>query len=60
MTRSHIAQILCALGTVLASAAVQAHEGHGLSSVSHWHSTDVFGFVAAAAVGMAVFFGGRK
>ena len=31
-----------------------AHDGHGLTG-SHWHTTDVLGFVAAAvAVGVAV------
>ncbi|MBX3655186.1 MAG: hypothetical protein KF686_13450 [Ramlibacter sp.] len=36
-----------------------AHEGHGLSG-AHWHSTDVWGFLAAgAAVALAAWFGGR-
>jgi hypothetical protein len=34
-----------------------AHEGHGLAG-THWHATDVLGFVAAAAVlAVAVYFG---
>jgi hypothetical protein len=28
-----------------------AHEGHGLAG-THWHATDAFGLVAAAAVAM--------
>ena len=36
---------------------VWAHEGHGLWG-SHWHATDVLGFVVAAAlVAVAVYFG---
>lgn len=34
-----------------------AHGGHGLGG-THWHATDVLGFVAAAAVlAVAVYFG---
>ena len=37
--------------------AALAHEGHGLLG-THWHASDVFGFVAAcAAVGLAVWLG---
>jgi uncharacterized membrane protein YfcA len=34
---------------------VQAHEGHGLPGISHWHATDtllLIGVVAAAAAGL--------
>ncbi len=27
-----------------------AHEGHGLPGAAHWHSTDVIGYVLAAAI----------
>jgi hypothetical protein len=27
-----------------------AHEGHGLGGGSHWHASDVWGFVAMAAL----------
>ncbi len=27
-----------------------AHEGHGIEGASHYHATDVVGFVAAVAV----------
>ena len=38
------------------SSAAHAHEGHGLLG-THWHATDVLGFVAvAAAVGAAIWF----
>jgi hypothetical protein len=38
----------------LTATAVFAHDGHGLAG-THWHATDVLGFVAAAvAVGVAV------
>jgi len=36
-----------------------AHEGHGLGA-THWHATDVLGFVVAAAlVALAVYFGNK-
>ena len=36
-----------------------AHDGHGLFG-SHWHTTDVLGFVAAGAVvGLLAWFSGR-
>ena len=38
----------------LSATATYAHNGHGLAG-THWHATDVLGFVAAAlAVGVAV------
>jgi hypothetical protein len=33
-----------------------AHDGHGLGS-THWHATDALGFVVAAAVVLAFYFG---
>ncbi len=40
--------------------ATLAHDGHGLGP-GHWHATDVWGFVAAAAVGIAaIWFMRRK
>jgi hypothetical protein len=42
----------CAVSTV--PTAVFAHDGHGLLG-SHWHSTDVLGFVAlGCVVGLAL------
>ena len=47
---------LVVLATSLMSAAnVFAHDGHGLGG-AHWHSTDVLGFVAVAAVAALVWF----
>jgi hypothetical protein len=44
----------CAASTL--PAAVFAHEGHGMLS-SHWHATDVFGFVVlACALGLTWWF----
>ena len=44
------------LASALSTAAV-AHDGHGLGS-THWHATDVLGFVVVAAlVAVAVYFG---
>ena len=42
------------------SAASQAHEGHGLPGVSHWHSTDVLGYAIVAAVAATVWLIRRK
>ena len=37
-----------------------AHEGHGIEGTSHYHATDVWGFVGAAAVAMLLWwFTGR-
>ena len=45
--------LLLTLINITATAAF-AHNGHGLAG-THWHATDVLGFVAAAlAVGVAV------
>ena len=45
------------IGEIAALAtAAMAHDGHGLGG-SHWHATDVGGFVAVAAViGLAIWF----
>ena len=41
-------------------ATVRAHDGHGLSG-AHWHATDAVGFIAAAvAVGVYLWWRGRK
>jgi hypothetical protein len=34
---------------LLAAFTAHAHEGHGLASASHWHASDAWGFVVAAA-----------
>ena len=39
--------------------AAQAHEGHGLEG-SHWHATDVWGFVALGALVAAALWFSRK
>eukprot|EP01032_Pedospumella_encystans_P031615 gene31615-35696_t len=44
-------------GTKLLANTAWAHDGHGLGG-THWHATDVLGFIAAAAVlAVAVYFG---
>ena len=46
---------------LLAVHTAHAHEGHGLPGLSHWHSTDVLGFVVVAAlIAGVVWFKGRK
>ncbi|WP_310462167.1 hypothetical protein [Sphaerotilus sp.] len=42
------------------TAVAQAHEGHGLPGASHWHSTDVMGYVLAAGIGAALWFTRKK
>ena len=37
-----------------------AHPGHGTDAASHWHATDLWGFVVVAAVGAALWFNRRK
>jgi hypothetical protein len=45
----------------LSSLPALAHEGHHLPGAHHWHATDVFGYVALAAViGLAWWLSGRK
>lgn len=39
---------------------VHAHEGHGLPGITHWHGTDVLGFVAVVAVAAFIWFRGDK
>ncbi len=48
------------LAALTLPAVALAHEGHGLPGLSHWHSTDVLGFVAILAVAFLVWHGGRK
>ncbi|HEY0858753.1 MAG TPA: hypothetical protein VGE16_16940 [Albitalea sp.] len=51
---------LTACSLALAPWWAAAHEGHGLAS-AHWHATDVWGFVALAAVaGAALWWRNRK
>jgi hypothetical protein len=51
---ARLAAKFTAASALLATGAL-AHEGHGLTSPSHWHITDAWGFVAlAAAVGVAI------
>ncbi len=50
---------LAALIPTLIALPALAHDGHGLFG-SHWHATDVLGFVAAAGVvALLVWFSGR-
>ena len=37
-----------------------AHEGHGMEGASHYHATDVWGFVIALAVGTVMWWIGRN
>jgi hypothetical protein len=49
MKHPHIYTTLRAtLAGLLTIPVAHAHEGHGLSGISHWHGTDVLGFVVLA------------
>ena len=38
----------------------QAHEGHGIEGASHYHATDVWGFVAFVGVIAVMWWMGRN
>ncbi len=45
---------------LLLCAAAQAHEGHGLPGISHWHATDTLLLIGAAAVAAAGLWWSRR
>lgn len=49
----------CTLALACLHAPVWAHEGHGLWG-SHWHATDVFGFLAVLALAWGIWAIGRR
>ncbi len=51
-------QTTVALATLTVHASTWTHQGHGMEG-SHWHATDIWGVLAAAAV-TALFFHRRK
>jgi hypothetical protein len=51
------ALIACALAATPWIAA--AHEGHGETG-AHWHATDIWGFIALAAIAAAAFLFRKK
>lgn len=59
MTPTFLSRTLALMALMTATNGALAHEGHGLGG-AHWHSTDVWGFLATgAAVALALWFGGR-
>lgn len=51
----------CTAGAFCFAGAAQAHEGHGLPGIAHWHGTDAWGFVVTAGiVALAIWMKGRK
>ena len=53
----HPLRLAAALLTLTAlSHSALAHEGHGLPGASHWHSTDVIGYLLAGSLNGAVLF----
>ena len=49
----HAIFFIASLVSLLSAANVWAHEGHGLGG-THWHATDVLGFVAVVALAALV------
>jgi hypothetical protein len=59
--RSLVAPLPALLPALLLTHAAQAHEGHGLPGTSHWHVTDLLGFMGSvAAVGGLLWWRNRK
>jgi predicted alpha/beta hydrolase len=57
MRKSFTIKLIAIQAIITPATAIFAHDGHNLSG-SHWHASDVFGFVIlAAAIGMAFWFG---
>lgn len=53
--------LFVALLGALSPLAAAAHEGHGLPGSSHWHASDVLGWLAVAvAIGVAWAISRRK
>ncbi|GAA6140223.1 hypothetical protein [Hydrogenophaga sp. 5NK40-0174] len=50
--------LTCAASAALATPSF-AHDGHGLMG-THWHATDVIGFVIAIAIGAIAIWTSRK
>ncbi len=59
-SRTQTAIVLIATYAIFTRASIAfAHEGHGLAG-SHWHSTDVLGFVAVGCLAaVAIWLSGR-
>jgi len=56
----HIATKSIAISALMTSVnAVFAHEGHGLHG-SHWHATDLWGYVAVGVLIAAIIWQARK
>jgi hypothetical protein len=46
MKKSDATKMIAACALFVCAGAVFAHEGHGMTG-SHWHATDIWGFLAA-------------
>lgn len=55
--RHHFSRVSAAAALLAGTMSAFAHDGHALDG-SHWHASDVWGFVAVAAgAALAVWFG---
>jgi hypothetical protein len=52
-------RLISCLALVVVPVFAHAHEGHGIEGASHYHATDVLGFLAALAVIAAMWWMGR-
>jgi hypothetical protein len=60
MERSMNRSFLAAASLVASSLTAQAHEGHGLPGVSHWHASDTLGWLAVAVIAAVALVWGRR
>ena len=51
----HAISFAALAASLMSTATAFAHDGHGLGG-THWHATDVLGFVAVAALAALVWF----
>ena len=59
ITSTHLRRTLAAGALCLSTAAALAHEGHAQHG-SHWHATDLWGFVVVGVLLVAAAWRGRK
>ena len=52
--------LIAAYAASTGASAVFAHDGHGLGGGTHWHATDVWGFVVVGALSALAVWTARK
>jgi hypothetical protein len=57
MNKLFTIKLIAIQAIITPATSIYAHDGHSLTG-SHWHASDVFGFVIlAAAIGLTLWFG---